>query len=116
LLDLQQDEHGCPQRTAYFRLPGFAVFRVAGDLLGIGCERRYGFGLLLIVRALYVYWALVDGEIRWDAEHSMDSDITGLYVLVRFYKRHGGSALMATLGNITLAALVFIGSIMSVVR
>jgi hypothetical protein len=46
----------------------------------------------------------------------MDSDITGLYVLVRFYKRHGGSALMATLGNITLAALVFIGSIMSVVR
>jgi hypothetical protein len=73
-------------------------------------------GLLLIVRALYVYWHLIDGEIKQDAENSIDSDITGLYVLVRFYKRHGWSALSGTLGNITLAALVFIGSIMLVAR
>jgi hypothetical protein len=70
-------------------------------------------GLLLIARALYVYWYLIDGEIKQDAENSMDSDITGLYVLVRFYQRHGWSALLGTLGNITLSGLVFIGSVMS---
>lgn len=70
-------------------------------------------GLLLIVRALYVYWYLIDGQIKQDAESSMDSDITGLYILVRFYKRHGWPALMGTLGNVILASLVFIGSLMS---
>lgn len=69
--------------------------------------------LLLIVRALYVYWYLIDGAIKNDEEKSMESDITGLYVLVRFYRRHGWSALMGTIGNATLASLVFIGGLAS---
>ncbi len=68
---------------------------------------------LLAVRALYVYWYLIDDVIRNDAENSMAGDITGLYVLIRFYKRHGWPALLGTLGNITLAGLIFIGSVMS---
>ena len=70
-------------------------------------------GMLLVVRALYVYWYLIDDVIRNDAEKSMAGDITGLYVLVRFYKRHGWPAMLGTLGNIILASLIFIGSVMS---
>lgn len=69
--------------------------------------------LLLIVRALYVYWLLIDAVIKEDTKKGMDADLTGLYMLVRFYKRHGWPAMIGTLGNVTLASLIFIGSVMS---
>ena len=71
-------------------------------------------GLLLIVRALHVYWHLLGSVTRDDATpHSADGDMTGLYMLVRFYKQHGWPALMGTLGNVVLAGLVFLGSLLS---
>ena len=71
-------------------------------------------GTVLLARAFYVYWRLLGDTASEDADSTMVSDITGLYVLVRFYRRRGWSAVMGTLGNVGMAGLVFIGSLMSV--
>jgi len=71
-------------------------------------------GLLLIVRALHVYWQLL-GSVDRDSQpvNGIEGDMTGLYMLVRFYKQHGWPALMGTLGNVVVAGLIFLISLLS---
>ena len=70
-------------------------------------------GTILLTRAFYVYWRLLGDTVNEESDSTMVSDITGLYVLVNFYRKRGWSAVMGTLGNVGMAGLVFIGSLMS---
>lgn len=92
-----------PVRKNHLCLSACVALSVTRHISRVVCNGRHGGGTLLIVRALYVYWYLIDGVIKGDPVKIMDSDVTGLYVLVRFYKRHGWVALIGILGNLVLS-------------